>query len=170
MTDSLTMTLQDYLEAIYHIEAEKRVARPRDICRALDVHKSTVTAALRNLAERGLINYAPYEAATLTEAGLSRARRIAARHLIIQDFLQVVLDVEREAADTNARRIQHAVDEKILERIVCFLVFTKRNPDRGAEWLEAFQCFSQETLGNRHCEEWIREYLMATQHEEGIGG
>ena len=63
---SLSMKLEDYLEAIYWLVEENQVARARDIAAALSVHKSTVTSALRSLSRKGLINYSAYEAATLT--------------------------------------------------------------------------------------------------------
>ncbi len=43
----LSSTLEDYLEAIFRIEKEKRAARVRDISQYLGVAKSTVNAALK---------------------------------------------------------------------------------------------------------------------------
>ena len=45
---SLSMKLEDYLEAIYWLIEKNQVARVRDIAAALSVHKSTVTSALRS--------------------------------------------------------------------------------------------------------------------------
>jgi DtxR family Mn-dependent transcriptional regulator len=56
MEEELSAKLEDYLEAIYGIEREKRVARPRDICKDQNVAGSTATAALQSLAEKRLIN------------------------------------------------------------------------------------------------------------------
>ncbi len=76
----LSATLEDYLEAMAQVAAERGVARVRDIAAALSVHKSTVSGALRSLSEKGLVDYAPYEIATLTPQGQEVARRIARRH------------------------------------------------------------------------------------------
>jgi len=66
---ALSASLEDYLEAIWHVEAAKGAARAKDIADRLGVNASSVTAALQTLAERGLVNYAPYDIVTLTAAG-----------------------------------------------------------------------------------------------------
>ncbi|HAU38767.1 MAG TPA: metal-dependent transcriptional regulator, partial [Phycisphaerales bacterium] len=57
----LSPTLEDYLEAIYSEIRASRVARVRDIARALKVGMPAVTAALKTLARRELVNYEPYQ-------------------------------------------------------------------------------------------------------------
>ncbi len=75
----LSESLEDYLEAIYHLVAEKQVARSRDIATRLRVGRSSVTGALQALSEKGLVNYEPYEAITLTRGGRAAAARRARR-------------------------------------------------------------------------------------------
>jgi DtxR family Mn-dependent transcriptional regulator len=117
---TVTMTMEDYLEAIAWLEGDKGVARARDIAAALSVHKSTVTAALRSLAEKGLVNYSAYEAATLTADGRKIADDVIRRHKIIRDFFTEVLAVDPLVADTNACRIEHVLDAEVLERLAEF--------------------------------------------------
>ncbi len=62
--EPLSASLEDYLEAIFHIEQEKHAARAKDITERLQVSGASVTAALRTLAEKKLINYAPYDLIT----------------------------------------------------------------------------------------------------------
>ena len=64
---TLSASLEDYLEAIFHIVRKKRAARPKDISRYLDVGNSSVTGALKALKARRLVNYAPYDVVNLTE-------------------------------------------------------------------------------------------------------
>jgi DtxR family transcriptional regulator, Mn-dependent transcriptional regulator len=56
----LSESMQDYLEAILTIQEKYQVARVKDIAEKLDILKGSVTGALKNLAEKGLINYEPY--------------------------------------------------------------------------------------------------------------
>ena len=49
-TLKLSASLEDYLEAIFHIEKSRRVARAKDIARRLNVKGSSVTGALQALA------------------------------------------------------------------------------------------------------------------------
>lgn len=75
----MTASLEDYLEAIFHIVTEKKAVKPRDIAKRLDVSYASVTGALRSLREKGLINYAPYDLITLTGRGEEIARGVVRR-------------------------------------------------------------------------------------------
>ena len=137
----LSATLEDYLEAMARLIDERGLARVRDIAAALSVHKSSVTTALRSLSEKGLIDYAPYEVATLTPQGAQVARRIRDRHEVIRGFLVHVLSVEERTADANACRMEHDLDREVLERLRHFAEFVRRCPHCGEERLQAFQAY-----------------------------
>jgi DtxR family Mn-dependent transcriptional regulator len=138
----LSASLEDYLEAIYHIVREKQAAKVRDIARRLAVSSSSVTGALRALDERELVNYAPYDVITLTDKGAREARKVVRRHSALRDFLTGVLAVSYAKADEVACRMEHALEGEVLERLIRFLEFAERCPRAGAEWLEEV---------NRHC-------------------
>ena len=138
-TGELSAALEDYLEAMAQVIAEKGTARVRDIAAALSVHKSSVTGALRSLSVKGLVHYAPYEIATLTPKGQEVARRIARRHEVIRHFLVEVLSVGEDLAEANACRMEHALSREVLERVRLFAEFVKRCPHCGRERLQAFQ-------------------------------
>jgi len=165
MSTKLTATLQDYLEAIFHIEAQKRVARVRDISGALSVSNSTVTAALRSLAAKGLVNYEPYQAVTLTPKGGKRAKQVVERHRIIGHFLRTVLNVEPDLADSNACRMEHAIDDEVLERFLCFLAFAHRHQGEEGGWIDEFRRFRSEGTDGQTCKECVMEYLKALHIE-----
>lgn len=165
MNQELSPTLEDYLETIYRIEREKRVARPRDICRAQNVAASTVTAALQSLAEKGLINYEPYEVITLTNQGQKRGKDLATRHRIIQDFLENVLDLETGRADATACRMEHLIDREALERFICFLAYMRSHSRDGANWLKSFRRFIREGTGELTCKECVDEYMKSIQED-----
>lgn len=159
MAKELSSTLEDYLEAIYRIETEKRVARPRDICEAQSVAASTVTAALQSLADKGLINYEPYELITLTEEGRWRAEKLVMRRRIIRDFLENILGLDPERADATACGMEHAVHPEALERFICFLAFMRRHSAEGARCLEDFRKFVEERDQGRGCKECVEKYM-----------
>jgi DtxR family Mn-dependent transcriptional regulator len=46
----LSASMEDYLEAIFHIAADKQAARAKDIAKRLKVNNSSVTGALRILS------------------------------------------------------------------------------------------------------------------------
>jgi len=161
--EELTPTLQDYLQAIYRIEREQKVARPKDISAAQRVASSTVTAALQSLAERGMINYEPYELITLTDRGRDRAEQLAMRHDIVRNFLEDILGLEAEQAEVTACDMEHAVDRQALERFICFLAFIQRPSPAGIYWLDAFRRFMQEGMDGQSCEECMKQYMKALE-------
>jgi len=161
--DQLSRTLEDYLQAIYRIEAEKRVARPRDICKAQGVAASTVTAALQSLGDKGLINYEPYELITLTAEGREKAEQLATRHHIVRNFLEDILGLQASEAEATACEMEHAVGPHALERFVCFLAFVGRHSPAGVDWLDEFRRFMQEGADGHSCEECVKEYRKTLQ-------
>ena len=136
---SISTTLEDYLEVIVWLVADKGVARVRDIAAALSVHKSTVTSALKSLSEKGLVNYSAYEAATLTPRGRTIAEDVARRHAIGREFFVQVLALDHELADANACRMEHVLDAEVLDRLACFARFVKECPDTCRQCLVEFE-------------------------------
>jgi len=116
----LSASLEDYLEAIYHVVEAKQAARAKDIAARLHVSGSSVTGALHALAKREFINYAPYDVITLTPEGRRIAEDVVRRHRVLRTFFTRVLDVADDEADEAACRMEHAVPRSILERFIAF--------------------------------------------------
>jgi DtxR family Mn-dependent transcriptional regulator len=139
---SISASLEDYLEAIYHICSAKQAARAKDIVQRLGVHNSSVTQALRSLGDKGLINYAPYDIVTLTPEGRALAENVLRRHRTLHSFLTGVLAIDPGTAEESACRMEHAIDGVILERLVQFLEFLDDCPLTSVEYSEerGFHC------------------------------
>jgi DtxR family Mn-dependent transcriptional regulator len=165
MGKELSSTLEDYLEAIFRIENRKRAARVRDISSHLGVAKSTVSAALKNLAEKELIDYEPYEIAVLTEKGREKALRIVMSHQVLRYFLEDVLAVEEERAEDTACRMEHAVDREVIERFVCFLAFINNTGQTSKKWIDEFRRFIKEGSEGKSCKHYVKEYMDALHAE-----
>jgi DtxR family Mn-dependent transcriptional regulator len=143
-TTKLSASLEDYLEAIYQVLAEKQLARPKDLAQRLKVAPSSVTHALRSLVARGLVEHAPYEAITLTEQGTQLAKVVVHRHEVLTEFFADVLAVGADEAAECACRMEHAISDTVLERLVEFIKYEKRCNHGGATWVEGkgFVCHS----------------------------
>jgi len=141
MVDSarLSPTLEDYLEAISRVISKSKVARVRDVAAAMGVHKSTVTAALKSLSEKGLVEYSPYEVTTLTASGREAASEVLQRHELIREFLTDVLLIDEDVADANACRMEHAMEPQVLERLAVFAELAKENRRSGTDILESLE-------------------------------
>jgi len=137
----LTASMEDYLEAILYLIHKDRVARVRDIARRLGVGMPSVSAALRVLSRRKLVNYDPYEFITLTEAGRLRAEEVTGRHEVLRRFLTDVLGMDAASAEGNACRLEHAADQALLERLGQLAEFLEAGRRRGRSWRERFSRF-----------------------------
>ena len=124
----LSASLEDYLEAIYLIVAEKQAARVTDIARHKGVTTPSATAALQALAERALVNYAPYDIVTLTDEGARLARGVVRRHAALLELFERVLAVDPAEAENAACRMEHAMPREVLDR---FVKFVASCPDGG---------------------------------------
>ena len=146
----ISSNLEDYLEAIYHLIEEKRVARARDIAERIGVQMSSVTGALKHLAAHDLVNYEPYQYVTLTPAGRQRARDILRRHEVLKDFFTDILALEAQVAEDNACRMEHTIGPAALERLVQFAEFLRSCP-RGAARIKDFPefCRGARTAGGK---------------------
>ncbi len=134
--DLLSASLEDYLKAIHQIVVEKQAARGKDIARRLRVSNPSVTAALRSLAEKGLINYTPYEIVTLTDRGKEMSEDIMGRHKALRDFFVKVLSVSEDLAGKAACDMEHALPRDILVSLTEFVEFVERRPECLVEFRE----------------------------------
>lgn len=140
---SLSASLEDYIEAIFHIVDEKKVARGKDIAKRLKVSRASVTEALRALSRKGLVNYEPYEVVTLTESGKTVAEDVVRRHEALKDFFVKVLAIDDAIAEESACRIEHAAPPEVIDRLIRFVKFIEKNPDGGAELIRSFSEYWQ---------------------------
>jgi DtxR family Mn-dependent transcriptional regulator len=168
--EALSASMEDYLEAISHIVSEKQAARAKDIALRLKVNNSSVTGALRSLAAKGYINYAPYDVITLTPKGKTTAEDIIRRHEGLRDFFIKVLQVDEKEAEISACGMEHGVSPKVLERLIRFTEFAEICPRGGLHWLKDFweNCENndEQVQPQDSCEACIDSCLRAYQEKK----
>ena len=148
-TYRLSASLEDYIEAIYNIIAEKQVARGKEIAATLSVSGASVTEALRSLAKKGLINYAPYEAITLTDKGRKVAQDVVRRHNALKRFFVEVLGIDNDLAEQGACKVEHAAPQAIIDQMINFIKFLESCPGENHQVLEDFFAFCRENEPNK---------------------
>lgn len=147
----LTPTMENYLEAIYNLDNEKRVVRVKDIAKRLGVKMPTVTNMLKTLNDRGLVNYERYEYLELTDKGEDVGKEIDRRHHIFRDFLTNILGIDFDRADEEACSMEHAVGPTTMDRLVAFMEFIQSCPRTGENWLERFEEFRAHGRNRAKC-------------------
>jgi DtxR family Mn-dependent transcriptional regulator len=148
----VSMSQEDYLEAILDLARQTGVARVKDIAERMRVAKSSVTVALRSLAKRGFVHYEPYQFVTLTREGQSLAGQVRGRHNALSGFFKDILDVDESTADANACRIEHAVDDEVMRRWSCFVEFMSSSSDPANRLPQTFRLHCRRHRKGDTCE------------------
>jgi len=139
MKKRLSESMEDYLEIIYRLEKKKGFARTSDISSFFGHKPSSVTGMLQKLDEQGLVNYEKYRGVTLTAKGKQLAKDVSRRHETLVSFLKV-LGIDKEIAEEDACRIEHAVHKETIERLRKFVSFVQKAP-KDPKWLRHFEYF-----------------------------
>ena len=140
--NNLSASSENYLKAIYFIVKENKAARVKDISKYLNIGPSSVSEALRSLADKCLINYQPYGIITLTDQGEKIAEELNSRHDIICNFLENVLLVDKDSVDINAGKIEYGVSEDVLEKFIRFLEFMQTCSCKEPKWIKSYKYYA----------------------------
>ncbi len=117
--EKLSHSQEDYLEEIYVQVLNNGFAKVTDIAKSLNVKKASVTAALIQLTNKGLINYSPYSSITLTLDGEKQAKKILKKHKILNELFSEVLNLND--ASQIACEVEHLISDKNVEKITKFI-------------------------------------------------
>jgi DtxR family Mn-dependent transcriptional regulator len=116
-----SQTVENYLKTIFLAQAGQADAGELvpmgQIASALGVVPGTATTMVKTLAESGLVSYEPYMGVRLTAAGERLASRVLRRHRLIELFLVKVLEMSWTEVHDEAERLEHAVSDRVIERI-----------------------------------------------------
>lgn len=125
-----SLTIENYIKTIYQICVGQggEPATTGEIASELQVSPGTVTSMLKTLSESELATYAPYEGVRLTDAGRALALRVIRRHRLIEVFLVRTLGMSWHEVHEEAEHLEHAVSERLIDRIDAFLDHPKTDP------------------------------------------
>jgi DtxR family Mn-dependent transcriptional regulator len=118
-------TVENYLKQIY---LEEQVLREQSgdgqalvpmgrLAAAMAVTPGTATSMIKALAEANLVDYEPRTGVRLTHAGEQLALHVLRRHRLVELFLVKVLGLDWSEVHEEAEHLEHAISEKVLEKI-----------------------------------------------------
>ena len=119
-----SLTVENYVKTIYLIASRGHpgeAVATGEIAQGLSVSPGTVTGMLKTLSEADLATYTPYGGATLTPAGQRLALMVLRRHRLLELFLVKTLHMPWDEVHEEAEHLEHAVSERLVERIDAFL-------------------------------------------------
>ncbi len=108
---------EDYLEAILMIQNEKGECHSVDVAHKLEVSKPSVSRAMGILRDDGYIYFDSNQHIIFTDKGKAKAQDIYGRHTLLTQFLMKIAHVEESQAEKNACRVEHCIDDDIVEGI-----------------------------------------------------
>jgi DtxR family Mn-dependent transcriptional regulator len=135
----LSESLEDYIEIIYRLIADQKVARVRDIARAKVVKMSSAVSALKRLDREKLARYEAREFVELTTSGIDLARRLLRRHEFLTRFLIDVLQVDPEIAESDACSMEHALSLETMQRFYAFSEFIQSRTNGFHNLVESYK-------------------------------
>ncbi len=129
--NSLSASMEDYLEMIYRLSEEDSYTRVLELANALHVQPPSASRMLQRLAEEGLVEYEKYSIIRLTEQGHTIGAYLLHRHNVLEQFL-ALLGVPDVLED--AERIEHNISAAAMSGIAGLLSFFSSHPDSLAAW------------------------------------
>ena len=125
----LTAVAQDYLKTIWTAQewSHEKVST-KMLAERIGVSASTASESIRKLADQGLVDHEKYGAVTLTQAGRDAALAMVRRHRLMETFLVRMLGYSWDEVHDEAEVLEHAVSDRMLDRIDAKLGYPKRDP------------------------------------------
>jgi DtxR family Mn-dependent transcriptional regulator len=124
----LSRAVQDYLKAIYALEAAGVRVTTSALAQRMDVSAPSATTMMKRLSELGLAERSPYRGVVLTAAGRLCALEVLRHHRLLESYLVDALGLPLDQVHAEADRLEHALSEKLEARIDEALGFPTHDP------------------------------------------
>ncbi|MCK4352432.1 metal-dependent transcriptional regulator [candidate division WOR-3 bacterium] len=139
--NTLTPSLEDYLEAIFVTSLTEKVARVKDIAKFLKVKTPSVIEALKTLSDKGLVVHEKYGYIELTKEGIKKAKEIYDKHKALSKFFHKILGVDSDTAVRDACQIEHHISKKTMNKLIKLIKFIETCPKEDFPWISRFHYF-----------------------------
>ena len=113
----LTYAQKKYLFAIYRLGQGGGEVKSSEVAKIVGVSKSSTAIMTERLSESGFIEKEHYGRIELTESGIKAANPIFTNCVIIRDFFESTLGLDKSTADEDAVQISVHASEKTLTRL-----------------------------------------------------
>jgi DtxR family transcriptional regulator, Mn-dependent transcriptional regulator len=120
-----SITVENYLKQIYEeqqrLPSERELVTLGQVAATMDVTPGTATSMVKSLAKAGLVHYESRKGVRLAAEGTILALRVVRRHRLIESFLVKTLGLDWSEVHAEAEELEHAISDKVLERIDAYL-------------------------------------------------
>jgi DtxR family Mn-dependent transcriptional regulator len=119
--DIHSRAVEDYVKRIYKLTQDGQRATTKALAESMGLGQGTVSGMIKQLAGRGLVHHEPYYGVQLTDKGHELAMQMIRRHRLIELFLVKALGMGWDEVDADAERMEHAVSDRLVNKIDEFL-------------------------------------------------
>jgi DtxR family Mn-dependent transcriptional regulator len=121
--------IEDYAKAIYSLAGRTGGAVSTNaLAERLGVTPASVSAMVKKLDDRGLVEHVPYKGVALTPAGTRVALEILRHHRLLETYLAEHLGVPWDRVHEEAEALEHVLSEYLEARIAAKLGHPTHDP------------------------------------------
>ena len=121
----MTKSQKKYLFAIYCIKSEGKAVKSSEVSKMLGVTKASMVKLSGKLAEEGYIIKESYREIQLTQKGIKAANELFTPSVILQNFLEKKLSLDKKSAKENSISMVTVLSKECIEKLVNFAISTK---------------------------------------------
>jgi len=113
-------TVENYIKQVYALQFEQGeggIVGMGDLAASLGVTPGTATSMVKSLAKSKHVEYIPRVGVKLLESGEQLALGVLRRHRLVELFLVEILGMEWHEIHEEAEALEHAISDRLLERI-----------------------------------------------------
>jgi DtxR family Mn-dependent transcriptional regulator len=125
---SFTITEENYIKAIYHLQQEDGNVSTNELAAELNTKAASVTDMLKKLKTKKLLSYEKYKGVRLSSEGRKLALAIVRKHRLWEYFLVHNLQFGWDEVHEVAEELEHITSKKLVEKLDAFLGFPKFDP------------------------------------------
>lgn len=129
------------MEAITILSRNRKAVRIKEISEFLGVSKPSANAAMKSLADKGLVIHEKYGHIYLTEKGMRLGNSIYAKHEMLLSFLVDILCVPKEIAIKDACKLEHGMSNITMENFSIFVSFIKNSDIDSRSIIDLFKSY-----------------------------
>ena len=137
----VTHSVAHYLTTIRHLKEVRGYARVSDVARELTVTKGSVSVQVKHLRERGYVTEDENRFLSLTPHGEGVARDVQQHREVLLRFIQDVLGVRPEQAESDACKIEHLLSQATADRLLSLVEILLSDDADARRFLDRFSGF-----------------------------
>ena len=128
ISSPLSSNHEDYLKAIYVLEARGEQVTNSALSEYIGLTPASATNMVKKLAQMELVVHRRYQGVSLTDTGRQVALEILRHHRLLELFLHRTLDIPWDRVHDEAERLEHVISESLEDAIAASLGYPKVDP------------------------------------------